>query len=226
MNTNQKTAVILSIILTTSIFLAIAKNQNQFSHTAVFQDDFEAFSKNWFTDTREGSVTQSSKVKLEGSYSLQIYSPDWDTNAYAYTSIPEIINKDFHIQIWFYIDYSVPPYHFYIAECRDSNEKVQNRIVVNDESGVCHVAILLKGNGYDPINYQNICIISRNDWHKLDLYWRFSSVYDVYVDDNFYGSYQPRDSNIIVDSFYLGDSTVGGFRGLAYFDDLTIEVLK
>jgi hypothetical protein len=74
-------------------------------------------------------VTKSSRVKFDGSYSLHIYSPDVTDYAYVNTSMP---GTDFHIQLWFYVDYSVVPDHIYIAECRDSNASVQNRIVVND----------------------------------------------------------------------------------------------
>ncbi|MGD0803217.1 MAG: hypothetical protein ABSA11_03995 [Candidatus Bathyarchaeia archaeon] len=207
-------------------FLAVAINQQQNTYKLVFKDGFESFPRNWTIETGYGTVTKSSNVKPDGSYSLRIYSPDVTDYADAYTSVPGSNNTDFHIQIWFYVDYAVVPDHFYIAECRDSKAIVQNRIVVNDEAGVCYIEILHKGDGYNPANYMNICEVSKNTWHKLDLYWLNSlSIYNVHVDDLGYGSFQPRDSNINVERLYLGDSTVGGggFMGLVYYDNLTIE---
>jgi hypothetical protein len=75
----------------------------------------------------------------------------------------------------------------------------------------------LPGDGYDPANYMDICGVSRNSWHKLDLYWRDSlSTYNVHVDGVDYGYFKPRDASIRVDEFYLGDNG-RGVQGIRVF---------
>jgi hypothetical protein len=95
MNNSQKSAVIISLLLATTIFLVVSINQLRDTYKTIFKDDFESFPSNWSIDTRGGTVTKSSIVKLDGSYYLCIYSPDVTNNAYTYTNITEISNSDF-----------------------------------------------------------------------------------------------------------------------------------
>jgi hypothetical protein len=223
MTPSQKLAASLSFLLTTLLFIAVAQTQSHW--VDIYRDDFENFPVNWSTDTRNfGSVTKSSQKRLEGTYSLQISTPHTTDNAYAYLRIPGSSIEDRHIQIWFYVDYSNPPDHVYILETRDATAQVNNRIVVDDENGTCYVKQLLPGDGYDPRNYVKICQVTKNEWHKLDYYTQYSQAdCRIIIDDVDYGVHLAPYPNILVEYLYLGDSTVGGFKGLLYFDNLIIE---
>jgi hypothetical protein len=223
MDTSQKLVALLTFLLTTILFLGVAQTQSHW--IVIYRDGFENFPANWSTDTRDyGSVAKDMLRKLDGAYSLRISTQYTTDNAYAYLQIPGSPIADSHIQIWFYVDYSNPPDHVYILETRDAKAHVNNRIVVDDEAGVCYVKQLLPGYGYDPRNYVKICQVTKNVWHKLDYYTQYAQANStILIDDVNYGVYAAPYPTILFEYLYLGDSTVGGFKGLLYFDNLMIE---
>ncbi|MCX6654351.1 MAG: hypothetical protein NTY03_04425 [Candidatus Bathyarchaeota archaeon] len=227
MDKNTELVACISLLLAATLFITITiLEQNQNAHTPFsLADDFEQFPKNeWVIETVEsGRVSRSPEQKVSGLYSAHLYSQNTTDVAGAYLPISEL--KDLHVSIWFYVDYSIIPDHMYIVDLRGS-DGVQSRIVVNDVNGTCNVCVLGVGNRYDPASYQVVSSIRGNVWHKLELEvsWLGNlKVLDVKLDDWDYGFYSLHDYSVMVDRLYLGDSTVGGFKGSIYIDDLSIE---
>jgi hypothetical protein len=188
-------------------------------------DNFENFSTGWTTDTGgSGTVTKSSSHAHGGTYAARIYAPSTSDYAYCYKSLPGYSNHDFHLQIWFYVDNSVTTSLMFACEQRGSSG-VQNRIVVTDDSGTCRVKYLkTTGSGYDPSSYTSICSVSYNAWHKIDLTWHNSQqYYTILIDDANSTNFSPRSTAISVTTLYIGDSSVAGYRGIVYYDDLLVE---
>ena len=226
MDNGTKLVACISLLFAVTLFITITiLEQNQNAHTPFsLADDFEQFPKNWVIETVEsGRVSRSPEQKVSGLYSAHLYSPNTTDVAGAYLPISEL--KDLHVSLWFYVDYSIIPDHMYIVDLRGS-DGVQSRIVVNDVNGTCNVCVLEVGNGYNPASYSVVSSITGNFWHKLELNvsWLGNlKVLDISVDGWNYGFYSPHDSSVMVDKLYLGDSTVGGFKGSIYIDDLSIE---
>ncbi len=192
--------------------------------SAKITDSYESFPGNWTINTRGGDITRSQAEKHGGNYSARFSSPEATTNAYAYTDMPYVANIDFHVQLWFYVDYSLPPDHLSIAGCRDLAEYNSFAFMVTDYGGSCYLLNWLPGNGYNPSNYETVTKVSENSWHKLDLYWSNATRRcKVVLDDVDYGWFLPNNPNVNAERFYIGDTTVGGLYGLIYVDDLLIE---
>ena len=205
--------------------MSLTTNQSQNTSLPIFKDSIELFSRNWFIETGNGTVTKSPNVRFNSSYSLRIYSPDETDYALAYTSLPEGSNTDLHIRIWFYVDGSVKPSLMFISDLR-GNAGVQARVVVTgDDSDVCRVQYLLGGSGYDPGSYRSICSITYNHWHRMDLTWS-GGLYRVLIDGGSSTSFAPFDSSVEVNALYLGDSSTAGYKGLVYFDGFSIKSIK
>ena len=209
-------------ILATIFFLSIMVYQPT-QVNSVLRDGFEAFPNDWSIEIQNGTVETSKEIVHNETYSLRIYSPSTESYASVSIDIPAGLSQAFHFQIWFYVDSSIPTDHMYLADFRDSQSFIQSRVVATDSNGKCYVAVLKsQGSGYEDSSYWNVCSISKDSWHKLELIWN-ASEYTIKVDDQDYGVFQPRSPNISVEKLYLGDTTVGGFSGLIYFDDLTMK---
>lgn len=187
--------------------------------TIYCSDDFEDFPTDWIRGTaNSGAITKSSEQKQAGTYSCKIYSPGTGDQAYAYKAVTEIVNVDYHGRIYVYLLSSNQPDNSYIFETRDGGVTWNIVAAVDYQTDTYYL------RNYAPGGLENVCSLTADEWHKVDMYYKdATSKIKYYVDDVDQGEFDPLATTGDSDRIYIGDNSDAVLSGIYYLDELLID---